>query len=318
MKEHPRVDILMATYNGQTYLKEQVLSLQAQTHDNWRLLVSDDGSTDDTMALLHTLANEDERVCVLDDGELHRGPCGRFLWLLEQSTADYVLFCDQDDYWEARKVETLLDACRNAEAEKGTDNPILVFCDAAVVNDRLEPLADSFMAFEHYDPRRTQLRKLLVCNVAPGCAMLLNRALIDLLRLPDDHSSIIMHDWWLMLTAAARGTIVYVDEPLIKYRQHGSNVEGAKTFDVLGYLRKLDNVARSHLRCQRQAAAFAEAYSRCLKPEDYVMCAAFGNMKKGGVQPVLTLARYGLWQPSLPRKIGQVTVRLLNRPARES
>ena len=318
MTQKPRVDILMATYNGQTFLREQVSSLQAQTHENWRLLVSDDGSTDDTVELLHTLSDEDERICVLEDEQLHRGPCGRFLWLLEQSSADYVLFCDQDDYWKARKVETLLDACRRSEAKLGSDSPVLVFCDAAVVNDRLEPLADSFMAYEHFDPRGTELRQLLVCNVAPGCAMLFNRALIDCLELPDDISDVIMHDWWLMLTAAALGTIVYVDEPLIKYRQHETNVEGAKTFDVLGYLRKLDDVARSHLKCQRQARAFATAYCRRLTPEDYVMCEAFGDMRKGGLQPVLTLARYGLWQPSVPRRIGQVTVRLLNRPADEA
>lgn len=308
----------MATYNGQQFLEEQISSLQGQICSDWRLLVSDDGSSDATVELLHDLASNDERIVVLEDETSHRGPCGRFLWLLEQSTADYVLFCDQDDVWGSTKVQTLLNAARRVELERGSQSPVLAFCDAEVVNQRLESMAASFLAFEHYDPNRVQFRQLLASNVAPGCCMLLNRALVDALALPDDRSDVIMHDWWAMLTAAALGTIAYVEEPLIKYRQHETNVEGAKAFDVLGYLGKLDDVARAHLKCQRQARAFAEAYDGRLSAEDREVAEAFGSMRKGGLQPVVTIVRYGFWQPSLPRRIGQLVVRLLNRPPRTS
>ena len=104
------VDILMATYNGGKYLRNQLLSLQQQTHKDWILWVRDDGSTDDTMVILLEFAESDDRIKIVGKTRGERlGPGGNFLGLTKYSTADYVIFCDQDDIWFEKKLEILKD-----------------------------------------------------------------------------------------------------------------------------------------------------------------------------------------------------------------
>jgi glycosyltransferase involved in cell wall biosynthesis len=308
----------MATYNGERYLREQVASIQAQTFGNWRLLVADDGSRDGTVELVRELAAADQRIVLLEDATLGRGACARFFWLLDQARtqaerADYLLFCDQDDVWLPQKVEHLLEAVQQLEAAQGARLPTLAFCDAEVVDDELKQIAPSFVAYEHFDPYALELRQLLVCNNAPGCTMLFNRALADAVKTPRDLSYVIMHDWWVMLVAAALGSIAYVDEPLVRYRQHGNNTLGAVSYDVLRYLAKAQDVARAHLRNQRQAGAFGVVYEAELSPADSQLCRAYATMRPNGLQPVATIARYRLWQPGIERRIGQVVLRLFMR-----
>lgn len=307
----PAVDILMAVYNGERYLSEQIASLQAQTHKDWRLLVADDGSSDGTVELLQSIARDDPRICVLDRETGNLGPCRRFLWLVGKASADYILFADQDDVWDPTKVETLLDTILREEDEHGSTDPIAVFCDAEVVDERLDTIAPSFLAYEHFDPAGIDLRHLLVNNVAPGCTMIVNRALADALELPADPTQVIMHDWWLLLTAAALGTVAFVDKPLLKYRQHGGNASGAGGFGVLRYLPLVRRVAEAHQRSQRQALAFLQAYSRRLSSSDLELCHAYATMGHRGLRPALTIARYGLWQPGLARRAAQVMLPII-------
>lgn len=309
----PSVDILMATYNGERYVGEQVASLQEQTHTCWRLLVGDDGSTDGTIDAVRALAREDPRIQILEDPQTHRGPGPRFFWLLQYATADYILFCDQDDVWCPRKIETLLNKVLLCEETRGKSQPILAFSDAEVVDDELVQISPSFMAYENYDPHATAFRQLLVCNTAAGCTMLFNRALADAVVLPNDLTCVNMHDWWLMLAAAALGTIVYVDEPLVRYRQHRDNTVGATSFDVRYYLARLDDVARAHLRNQRQAGAFAECHRSQLSSDCYEVAHEYATMGSNGVRPVITIIRNRLWQPGISRRIGQVVLRLFWR-----
>lgn len=94
------VDILMATYNGEKYLRNQLLSLQQQTYEDWTLWVRDDGSTDDTPFILRKFAESDSRIIIVEEDAGQRlGPGRNFLGLTKYSTADYVIFCDQDDIW---------------------------------------------------------------------------------------------------------------------------------------------------------------------------------------------------------------------------
>ena len=95
------VDIVMGTYNGSPYIREQIRSIADQTHTDWHLYVRDDGSKDDTVAIVQALAADDARITLVQDGLGNLGVVRNFNCLLEQTRADYVLLCDQDDYWEA-------------------------------------------------------------------------------------------------------------------------------------------------------------------------------------------------------------------------
>lgn len=224
----PAVDILLATYEGAAFLPEQLASLDAQTHRDWRLFLRDDGSSDGSPDIVREWAARTGReLVVVEDGDVRVGPAESFGRLLARSDAPYFAFCDQDDVWEPEKLSRLVEA---AEAADG--RPVLAHCDLRVVDSTLSPLAPSFWRQQGGDDdlRRAapgHRARLLFQNPVTGCAMLGDAALREaMLPMPADVS---MHDWWAALTAAYRGHIVPVDAPLVRYRQHGGNSVGART-----------------------------------------------------------------------------------------
>ena len=127
------VDILMATYNGGRLLRNQLLSLQQQTYEDWTLWVRDDGSVDDTIHILREFAGYDSRIKIVEeDFGRHLGPGKNFLGLTKYSAAEYVIFCDQDDIWFEKKLEVLVDF---AERNFVSHVPYLVYYDAYGYSD---------------------------------------------------------------------------------------------------------------------------------------------------------------------------------------
>ena len=98
------IDILLSTYNGEKYLNEQIISIQNQSEKDWRLLVRDDGSSDNTLRLLEYFASQDKRIILIKDDKGNLGVVRSFEILLAQSNADYIMFADQDDVWLANKI----------------------------------------------------------------------------------------------------------------------------------------------------------------------------------------------------------------------
>jgi glycosyltransferase involved in cell wall biosynthesis len=224
----PPVAIVLATYNGGRYLDEQIRSLQAQDVADWRLLVRDDGSTDDTPYRLRRFASEDSRISVLGT-DRRLGVVRNFGELLRQAHldgAEYVFLCDQDDVWRPDKLRRSLSLMSRLEAEHGHGVPLLVHSDLEVVDLELRQVHPSFLEFQGIrHEERDPLQVLLAQNFVTGCASLLNRALLEFaLPIPD---ACIMHDWWLAQCAAARGALGFLPEPTIRYRQHAANQIGA-------------------------------------------------------------------------------------------
>ena len=140
------VTILMATYNGEKYLCEQLNSILKQTHTNWRLVISDDGSTDATLSILQKYQSEFTDKITLLPADCRFGSAkGNFLHLLKQSPPGYAMFCDQDDIWDNDKIEKTLAALKQMETDAARNCPLLVFTDLCVVNADLQPIATSFM-----------------------------------------------------------------------------------------------------------------------------------------------------------------------------
>jgi len=289
MEREKLVQVLLATYNGERFLLEQLDSLSRQTYGRWRLLVSDDGSSDGTLSVLEAYVSREGRARIVDGGASHGGACANFLSLLSYADAPYVAFCDQDDVWLPHKLGTLVDAMGQLERRYPEGKPLAVFTDLAVVDDSLATISPSHMAHVGVDPRRCSLANLLVENKAPGCSMLVNRALYqEALRLPEGGEGVIMHDWWLMLTAAALGAIGYVDRPTALYRQTGGNAVGAR---ANGARASLGRMARgisgvvpgrdqvSFLESTTaQARAFAAAYGRGLSERQRALCEGYGSL----------------------------------------
>lgn len=222
------VAIVLATYNGSRFIRQQIESIQAQSYGLWSLYIRDDGSRDDTVAIVQEIAAADHRIRLVQDSLGNQGAIGNFAALMEfalEAGADYVFFADQDDVWLPEKVALMLEDMRRLEVEAGKEVPLLVHSDLSVVDDGLVQRAESFMRYSKLMPVSEDLGVLLCQNRVTGCAAVINRNLLELAcPLPKE---VLMHDWWLAQLAAAAGRIGFVAAPLVKYRQHGGNVLGA-------------------------------------------------------------------------------------------
>jgi len=314
------VSILLATYNGAAYLPEQLDSLFAQTHRDWRLLVRDDCSTDATAEILAGYQEKYPGIISIVPNEGARlGACRNFGMLLEHAEAPYVMFCDQDDVWLPDKIEVTLAAMKPLEEEFGTETPLLVHTDLKVVDERLSPLGDSLWQYMGSTPERlTCINRVLMQNFATGCTVMINKALRDLaMPIP---AGARMHDWWLALVATAFGRVAAVARPTILYRQHGKNDSGAVRWnfvrEVIGFFnRERRNAAITKrdaifTNLEQQAAAFADRYVERLDRDTRLLLSEFCSLRQGGffTRRYLTL-RYGFLYSNRLANLGMLLFR---------
>lgn len=305
------ISILMATYNGEKYVAEQLDSLFSQTVQYFDLFIQDDCSTDRTVEILRRYEKKHPEWVHVAVNEVNSGAAkNNFMRLMIEHKNDYVMLCDQDDVWEPEKIQTELDAMRQAEAVFGKDTPLLVHTDLTVVNVQMKQIAPSFRKMEHLNYRLTGLNRLLVQNTVTGCTAMMNRSLADMInQMP---ASFIQHDWWLVLVASAFGKIVpLAEQRTVRYRQHGNNQVGARDAGSAQYLfGRLTDVNTTKERVEqtyRQAAAFLETYTDLLSKEQkelittYCAIPALGKLWRIG-----KLFRLQAWKHGLPRILGQL------------
>ncbi len=282
MMENATVEVLLATYNGERFLAAQLDSLLAQTFGEFTILVSDDGSSDTTPAILRAYASAHPgRFCILP-------PCARlgaranFARLIDAASADYVFFCDQDDIWLPEKMAMSLERMVQLAATSPPGSPLLVHTDLAVVDSGLEVLGPSYFRYVGINPARNSLGALLLGNVVTGCTIVANRALFETARpVPSDAS---MFDHWLALVAAGLGRISCIDQPTILYRQHGSNLIGADRAGAATFARRFSRIVLGIstltvlVRYSRNAAILLERYGDDLRPGDKARVRAMARL----------------------------------------
>lgn len=220
--------VLLSAWNGERYIAEQIESIRSQTFTEWKLIVRDDDSTDDTVAIVRKSAARDARITLIEDSKGNLGPWASFgslLFYAYDHDAKYAFLSDQDDVWLPDKMARQLSLIRAAETSGDGGQPLLVHSDLEVVDAELRPIHQSFSEYERSsyngdDPLRT----LLIHNAVVGCTILVNRQLLEF-ALPLPPGS--LHDWWLSLCAAAIGRILRTSAPTVRYRHHESNVVGA-------------------------------------------------------------------------------------------
>ena len=280
-----QVEILLAAYNGEAYVRAQLESILAQTDARWHLTVSDDGSTDGTAAILDEYAAKyPDRIARYCSGRRFGGARGHFLHLMSRCDAPYMLFCDQDDVWLPEKVGAMIEALLRAESGD-PDVPALVFSDLTPVDEDMRPIAASMMAYQNQRTDGLDYRSLLMQNVVTGGAMGCNRALARLAGDVAGETDILMHDGWLAALAARFGRVAYIPKPLHLYRQHGNNSVGAQNVRsagyVLGRLASVRGVRETILGKKRQAALFARLYDDRLGPDDAAFLNGFTKSRSG-------------------------------------
>lgn len=208
--------VLLATYNGSRYINPFLDSLEAQTDQNFRLLVRDDGSSDGTLDAV--LARRDRLHVEVMPTDQRAGAALSFMKLLQWAGSGHsaYLFADQDDVWLPEKVERAVKVLTDAG-----DTPTLYCTRQQLVDAELSPLGLSAL------PRSLDVYNAAVENVVTGCTMGINGALRDLVLQDGIPIGYRMHDAWIYLVASALGKVIQDPWPSVLYRQHGSNTVGA-------------------------------------------------------------------------------------------
>jgi len=231
------IDILLSTFNSENYLEQQINSLLYQTYSNWRLIVRDDGSTDDTLKLLSDFVFQYPDKIILLPNNQNLGVIKSFETLLAESSGEYIMFCDHDDVWLNEKIEVTLQKINDLEIQF-PQKPVLVFTDLTVVDQNLKVIHESFWRFSKLNPLYLSgFNYLGVCNGITGCTVMINKKAKEV-SLPFSEKAR-MHDWWIALKVAQSGYIGYVSKPTILYRQHNSNQIGAS--EVKGSLNYINS-----------------------------------------------------------------------------
>jgi glycosyltransferase involved in cell wall biosynthesis len=220
------IDILLATYNGEKYLKQQIDSILAQSYQDWQLLIRDDNSSDSTVNIIKDYAGKyPQKIRLIEDKQGRLGIALNFGKLLEQTVNEYVMFSDQDDIWLPNKINLTLNTMK--DAEKIYPNiPILVHTNLKVVDENLKTIADSLWSYCKMSPLDNSLNKIIYRNVATGCTTMINRKAVEVSKSIPPEARV--HDWWVALNVAKTGKIVHISLPTVLYRQHTQNIIGAK------------------------------------------------------------------------------------------
>lgn len=213
------VAIFLATLDGERFLSDQLQSYALQTHDDWSLHVSDDGSSDATRGIVEKFSTEQSRSVTFRDGP-RQGFCRNFMSLVQDQRieADYFAFSDQDDIWYADKLERALSYFQSVPRTTPA-----MYCSRTELVDESRRHA----GFSPLFVKPPAFQNALVQNIGGGNTMVFNAAAKTLLEATGD-TTVVSHDWWTyQIVSAAGGTVFYDPRPSIEYRQHSDNILGS-------------------------------------------------------------------------------------------
>lgn len=226
--QESKVIILMATYNGEEYIREQLDSIKHQSHKNWELIVRDDNSNDNTMNILKVYEQEDSRIKVLKDSNGNLGQCKNFDVLMQYALnrsklndSLYFMFSDQDDVWNNNKIELSIKKIISIENSNTDDSPILVYTNYLVSDSQLSQKEVAYKKPFFYSKKELASR-LLIQNWVMGCTTIINKNLLKLaVKIPDVAEN---HDNWIAILCSLAGKIEYINEVTMTHRIHSKNV----------------------------------------------------------------------------------------------
>lgn len=199
--------VCVATYNGEKYIEEQLRSILVQLRPEDEVIVSDDGSTDNTLAVIRSI--NDARIKIVHN----KTHCyiDNFASALSYARGEIIFLSDQDDVWLPYKYE------RSLSELETTD---LICTDSIVTDEHLNVIRDSYFAINHAG--KGILKNILIDTYCGACMAFKRRVLEAAIPFPQTHG--IGHDLWLGLVAEMIGTVRFIDTPYILYRRHEGSI----------------------------------------------------------------------------------------------
>lgn len=296
-----KLAILLATYNGEKYLKEQLNSLLNQTFMDWVAYIHDDGSSDGTLQIIDEYCRLYPSHFVFLQGKPCGGAKNNFYYLLKEVSAPLYMFCDQDDVWLPQKIEKSIETIKTMNCNRAT----LVFGNLKIVDSNLDVIHESMWDYYKFDLVNLNPEKIILRNVVTGCTILINNKLRDLMIQFKNIENTPMHDKWGALIAIKFGEIKYYSEPLILYRQHEDNTVGAVDNKRISFwlsrLRKYKDIKKNYCYTQRQAKEFSEVFN--LPVDDPL--SIYGNADNyNKIQRICIYLKYGFRTNSITQTLG--------------
>jgi len=216
---NPLISIALATYNGEKFLAELLDSVYSQSYQHIEIVAVDDCSTDRTTEILESYSKSHGLRYLVNTENL--GFIKNFEKVLSLCSGEYIALADQDDIWFPEKIAMLLD---------NIGNHLLIHSDAILIDAEKNKIADSFIRFSNKKVQLSSFKNLLFYNNVTGCTSMIKKELVQqALPFP---GKIMYHDWWLALVAAKYGSIQYLPEPLLYYRQHENVSGGAEVMNI--------------------------------------------------------------------------------------
>ena len=217
-----KIDVLLATYNGEKYVAEQIESILNQTYKNINLIISDDCSSDKTQEILREYSQKDSRIKLYLQQE-NLGVVKNIEFLLKQVENPLYMLADQDDYWLPEKIEKSVEKLNNENAD-------LVFGDLEVVDQNLKAIYPSFGDFMLLNRKINKYidsyKVNYLYNCVTGCTLISKKEFIKYILPLPTNSKFVIHDHWIGLMVSLNGKLAYMPEKYIKYRHHGNNQVG--------------------------------------------------------------------------------------------
>jgi glycosyltransferase involved in cell wall biosynthesis len=216
------VDVVLATYNGEKYLEEQLESIASQRNVRINLIASDDGSTDSTIQILQQFSPRFHSFKLISGPS--SGPAANFFFALSKSTASYVAFSDQDDIWNLNHLSDAISDLKSLHNVPALRFTSTVEFGQNITVPKIWPRIKALPEFE----------KLLMGNCARGCTFVFNKKTRNLIceNVPN---FAVMHDWWMLLQVYLNGIVIYRHQPEISYRLHENNAVGRPKWRILRF-----------------------------------------------------------------------------------
>lgn len=246
-----KYDVVLCTYNGEKYIKEQLESILAQTISPEFILISDDGSSDSTIDRIHSTMSENsfEKYSVVAGPR--NGVAHNFFSAIHHTSSNLVFFSDQDDIWLKNKAEIFTNKARSFSSKA----PFFIFSDAYLIDEEGSRLRQTFFENQRLDPSILKDDSILYQNCVQGASLLVNRALLSLVEkslVTANVNQLVMHDWWIAIIGKYYGSYKFINKPLIEYRQHENNVIGSRALlkrlvSISSYISRL-KLVKSQIR----------------------------------------------------------------------
>lgn len=222
-----KIEILMAVYNGEKYINEQIKSIINQNYSDWNLLIRDDGSSDSTVKIIRKYEKKDSRIKLLEDSKGNLGFMKNFEELLLKSSENFIMFSDQDDYWLENKLEEYVRVLKSLSQKEKEEKLLLIHSNSYVCDNNLKIIKEKFISDI---ANNSNLNSYYFTYMVQGSTVMINRKMVDFC-VPFLEKTV-LHDRYFHLVSEFFGKRIFINKSLMKYRQHKNNKIGAKSSNI--------------------------------------------------------------------------------------